>query len=192
MEHSPMRMRRTTRLIRSSDPGLYHLSLPLTGTMRVDQAGDQFPYSPRDLVLLDTSRPYTLDAVPDPHRDRILGTGLFVPRELLPSPSAASTTSSTGRCRGVPGSGTSWPSTSPASGPRPRTAAPPTAPASAWSPSSCYPPCSPTPWSGIPATPVRPNPAAGRWSCASGRTSHSICPIPACPPAPWRRPTTFP
>ncbi|GAA0461696.1 helix-turn-helix domain-containing protein [Streptomyces sp. NPDC046215] len=86
IEHSPMRMRRTTRLIRSSDPGLYHLSLPLTGTMRVDQAGDQFPYSPRDLVLLDTSRPYTLDAVPDPHRDRILGTGLFVPRELLPLP----------------------------------------------------------------------------------------------------------
>ncbi|WP_171166523.1 helix-turn-helix domain-containing protein [Streptomyces sp. I05A-00742] len=91
VEHSPMSMRRTPALIRRSDPELYHLSLPLRGTMRVAQHGrarHEDRYGERDLVLLDTSRPYAMEAAADLSRDRISGTGLFVPRGLLPLPAA--------------------------------------------------------------------------------------------------------
>lgn len=89
MEHSSMTLRRTRRLIRQSDPGFYHLSLPLRGTMRLTRAGHKADYEPHDLVLHDTSRPHLMRAITSHCQDSILGTGLFVPRKLLPLPENA-------------------------------------------------------------------------------------------------------
>lgn len=89
MEHSSMTLRRTRRLIRRSDPGLYHLSLPLRGTMSLTSPGHEADYEPHDLVLHDTSRPHLMRAVTSRTQDTILGTGLFVPRKVLPLPENA-------------------------------------------------------------------------------------------------------
>ncbi|MGW7789079.1 MULTISPECIES: helix-turn-helix domain-containing protein [unclassified Streptomyces] len=89
VEHPPMTLRRSRRLIRRSDPGLYHLSLPLRGTMRLTRPGHEAEYAPHDLVLHDTSRPHLMRAITGHGQDTVLGTGLFVPRELLPLPENA-------------------------------------------------------------------------------------------------------
>ncbi|GGV70592.1 AraC family transcriptional regulator [Streptomyces griseoloalbus] len=84
MEHSPMTLRRTQKLIEQSDPELYHLSLNLRGTMGLSSSGHEAEYEPYDLVLHDTSRPHLIRATTSHGEDTILGTGLFIPRKLLP------------------------------------------------------------------------------------------------------------
>ncbi|MEV7870866.1 helix-turn-helix domain-containing protein [Streptomyces sp. NPDC088124] len=88
-EHSPMTLRRTQKLIRQSDPELYHLSLPLRGTMGLSGSGHEVAYEPYDLVLHDTSRPHLMRAATSRSEDTIMGTGLFIPRKLLPLPENA-------------------------------------------------------------------------------------------------------
>ncbi|MEU0007951.1 helix-turn-helix domain-containing protein [Streptomyces sp. NPDC006314] len=89
MEHSPMTLRRTRKLIQQCDPGLYHLSLPLRGTMGLTSSDHEAEYERYDLVLHDTSRPHLMRAITSQGQDTILGTGLFVPRKSLPLPESA-------------------------------------------------------------------------------------------------------
>jgi AraC-like DNA-binding protein len=89
MEHSPMTLRRTQKLIQQSDPELYHLSLNLRGTMGLTSCDHEAEYEPYDLVLHDTSRPHLIRATTSHGEDTILGTGLFIPRKLLPLPEDA-------------------------------------------------------------------------------------------------------
>ncbi|MFC9623223.1 helix-turn-helix domain-containing protein [Streptomyces sp. NPDC056930] len=86
MEHPPMTVHRTPELIRQADPGLYHLSLPLCGRMRMTRPGREAEYHPCDLVLQDTSHPYLMRAAAEGRTGTVLSTGLLVPRELLPLP----------------------------------------------------------------------------------------------------------
>ncbi|MEU2743011.1 helix-turn-helix domain-containing protein [Streptomyces sp. NPDC007095] len=89
MEHSPMTLRRTQKLIQQSDPELYHLSLNLRGTMGLTSSGHEAEYEPYDLVLHDTSQPHLIRATASHGEDTTLGTGLFIPRKLLPLPEMA-------------------------------------------------------------------------------------------------------
>ncbi|MEU6672224.1 helix-turn-helix domain-containing protein [Streptomyces sp. NPDC046727] len=89
MEHSPMTLRRAQKPIRQSDPELYHLSLPLRGTMGLISSDQEAEYEPYDLVLHDTSRPHLIRATTSHSEDTILGTGLFIPRKLLLLPQKA-------------------------------------------------------------------------------------------------------
>ncbi|WP_435604721.1 helix-turn-helix domain-containing protein [Streptomyces sp. bgisy130] len=89
VEHPSMTLRRTQKLIRQSDPGLYHLSLPLTGTMSHSGPDHEADYERYDLVLHDTSRPHLMRAVTSYGEGTVSGTGLFVPRQLLPLPENA-------------------------------------------------------------------------------------------------------
>lgn len=89
MEHSPMTLRRTQKLIQQSDPEFYHLSLNLRGTMGLTSSDHEAEYEPYDLVLHDTSRPHLIRAITSHDEETILGTGLFIPRKLLPLPENA-------------------------------------------------------------------------------------------------------
>ncbi|MFG2197097.1 hypothetical protein [Streptomyces sp. NPDC048639] len=89
MEHSPVTLRRTRKLIQQSDPELYHFSLNLRGTMGLASSGHEAEYERSDLVLHDTSRPHLIRAVTTGGEDTVRGTGLFIPRKLLPLPENA-------------------------------------------------------------------------------------------------------
>ncbi|URM89135.1 helix-turn-helix domain-containing protein [Streptomyces sp. MRC013] len=85
-EHPPMTLRRTPALIRRSDPGLLHVSLPLRGRMSVAGPGGGAVADPYDLCVQDTSRPYVMRAEADGGEGRVLGTGLLVERRLVAPP----------------------------------------------------------------------------------------------------------
>ncbi|MFG2093955.1 helix-turn-helix domain-containing protein [Streptomyces sp. NPDC048612] len=89
VEHPSMTLRRTQKLIQQSDPGLYHLSLPLTGTMSHSGPDHEAEYERYDLVLHDTSRPHLMRAITSDGEGTVSGTGLFVPRKQLPLPENA-------------------------------------------------------------------------------------------------------
>lgn len=57
----PVRVTRTTRLIRAADPGFLKLVLQISGESTVWQGGRQALLGPGDLALYDTSQPYELD-----------------------------------------------------------------------------------------------------------------------------------
>ncbi|MFJ9590393.1 AraC-like ligand-binding domain-containing protein [Streptomyces acidicola] len=78
MEHSPMTLRRTQKLIQQSDPELYHLSLNLRGKMGLTNSDHEAEYAPYDLVLHDTSRPHLIRAITSHGEETIQGTGLFI------------------------------------------------------------------------------------------------------------------
>ncbi|MFD8549648.1 helix-turn-helix domain-containing protein [Streptomyces sp. NPDC059649] len=84
IEHPPMRMRRSPQLIRRSDPELLHLSLPLRGTKRVVQSDREAGYGAHELALLDTSRPYLMEASTGERQRTVRGTGILLPRNVLP------------------------------------------------------------------------------------------------------------
>ncbi|MET8719089.1 helix-turn-helix domain-containing protein [Streptomyces misionensis] len=89
MEHPSMTLSRTEKLIRRSDPELYHLSLPLQGTMRLTGFEHEAAFERHDLVLHDTSRPHLMRAITGHGERAIQGTGLLIPRKLLPLPENA-------------------------------------------------------------------------------------------------------
>ncbi|MGW3496492.1 AraC-like ligand-binding domain-containing protein [Streptomyces sp. NPDC001020] len=88
-EHPPMALRRTQKLIQQSDPEAYLVSLPLRGTMRLTDSDREADYEQDDLVLQDTSRPHHVQTITGHGRGTVLGTGVFVPRKLLPLPQSA-------------------------------------------------------------------------------------------------------
>ncbi|WP_433854934.1 helix-turn-helix domain-containing protein [Streptomyces kronopolitis] len=85
-EHSPMTVRRTAHLIRRSDPGIYHLSFVAGGHEKVDHLGREAVYGVGDLALVDTSRPQHVELGTGESGGQARGTGVYVPRELMPLP----------------------------------------------------------------------------------------------------------
>lgn len=78
--------RRTRRLIRQCDPGLYHLTLILPGSGRlgVSHTGRESVHGPNDLYLLDLSQPVEVFSLNGD--EPIKAVGIEVPRQLLRLP----------------------------------------------------------------------------------------------------------
>jgi AraC-like DNA-binding protein len=80
----PMRFRRSARMVRQSDPELYHLSFVLGGGLGVDHAGRTESHGPQDLYVVDTSRPWDVRPPADGDRRIVTGVGVDFPKALLP------------------------------------------------------------------------------------------------------------
>lgn len=80
----PSRYRRTRKLVRQSDPELYHLTLVLPGsaTLGVAHEDRRTTHRAHDLYLLDSSRPY--DVGTGEEQALIVGVGVEIPKALLP------------------------------------------------------------------------------------------------------------
>ncbi|WP_405537926.1 AraC family transcriptional regulator [Streptomyces sp. NBC_00075] len=81
----PTRFHRDARMVRRSDPELYHLSLVLGGGLGVDHAGRTDTHGPQDLYVIDTSRPYDVRPPADQDRRMVTGVGVEFPKALLPA-----------------------------------------------------------------------------------------------------------
>ncbi|MFG2290780.1 helix-turn-helix domain-containing protein [Streptomyces sp. NPDC048595] len=75
-------MRRTPRLIRQSDPELYHLSLIVGGRGAGRWDGHEVVYRPSDLVINDSSLPWEIRGGSAP----VTTVGAEIPKALLPLP----------------------------------------------------------------------------------------------------------
>ncbi|PNG89570.1 helix-turn-helix domain-containing protein [Streptomyces malaysiensis] len=78
-----MRFHRTPRLIRQSDPELFHISLVTRGSVGIVQRGQEAAYDTGDLCVLDSSWPFDCLAVSG--RRPVEAVGVAVPREMLAS-----------------------------------------------------------------------------------------------------------
>ncbi len=78
----PMRFRRTPKLIRQSDPELYHFSFIQEGNLQVTQARQDIAHGEDGLYVVDTSRPFDCVAFGGPPG----GVGLEIPKALVPLP----------------------------------------------------------------------------------------------------------
>ncbi|MFG3498112.1 helix-turn-helix domain-containing protein [Streptomyces sp. NPDC047928] len=78
------RYRRTPKLIRRSDPELYHLTLvmPGSGPLDVTYVRREIVHRPYDLYLLDLSRPCDVDSGDE--RSPVRAIGVEIPKVLLP------------------------------------------------------------------------------------------------------------
>jgi AraC-like DNA-binding protein len=81
MSYTPLSSERTLRLIRQSDPEMYQLALTLAGQQSIEQARTYAALGPGDLLLYDSSRPFTATAGPNPPGARAML--LQFPRRLL-------------------------------------------------------------------------------------------------------------
>jgi len=86
--HLPTQFRRTEKLVRQSDPEMYHLSLILGGELGFEHVGRAEIYGPSELWVSDTSRPYDVHPPAELGRQVITGVGVYFPKKLLPVPSA--------------------------------------------------------------------------------------------------------
>ncbi|MGW5816369.1 AraC-like ligand-binding domain-containing protein [Streptomyces noursei] len=77
-----LRTQRTPKLIRRSDPEVYHVSLITEGTAVIDWAGHGTTYHPSDLHINDSSVPWELRTDDAP----VTAVGIELPRALLPLP----------------------------------------------------------------------------------------------------------
>ena len=82
----PTRFLRTEKMVRQSDPELFHLTLVLGGDLGLDHAGRSDLYGPHDLWLTDSSRPYDVRPPDTGSRHLVKGIGVDFPKELLPLP----------------------------------------------------------------------------------------------------------
>ncbi|MEU3983376.1 helix-turn-helix domain-containing protein [Streptomyces sp. NPDC026672] len=82
MSYTPLSSQRTARLIRQSDPEMYQLALTVAGRQSIEQARTYAPLGPGDLLLYDSSRPFT--AVAGPGLPGARAMLLQFPRRLLP------------------------------------------------------------------------------------------------------------
>lgn len=82
----PTRYRRSQRMVRQSDPELYHLSLLLNGELTLDHAGRNGAFGAFDLHLADSSQPYDLRPADDLRPAPVRGVGVDFPKSLLPLP----------------------------------------------------------------------------------------------------------
>jgi AraC-like DNA-binding protein len=83
--HSPLESQRTPKLIRQSDPELYHLGFLRRGNGRFSQAGRDVVIGRHDLVLYDTSRPFRSQT--DSEGSTSAEVIMHMPKALLPLPS---------------------------------------------------------------------------------------------------------
>jgi AraC-like DNA-binding protein len=83
--HCPVISRRSPRMIRQSDPGGYHLGLPLAGTkMRVTRPDGQVEYTGDHFVFHDSALEFIAET------DHYEGLSVWLPKSLLPFPAAIS------------------------------------------------------------------------------------------------------
>ncbi|MBE1604911.1 helix-turn-helix domain-containing protein [Actinopolymorpha pittospori] len=85
MRCTPMRARRTPRLIRQSDPESYAVTLVQRGHQGVEQVGRQALVGERDLVVYSTSLPFDAQAFADGPEPACSVLAL-VPQSLVPLP----------------------------------------------------------------------------------------------------------
>lgn len=85
LTYASLRSRRTPRLIRRSDPGMYAVGLILGGDHVIVQDRRAAPLEPGDLVVYSTSRPY--EAVVDARDGPAASVVVQVPRSEVPLPS---------------------------------------------------------------------------------------------------------
>ncbi|MER6957601.1 helix-turn-helix domain-containing protein [Streptomyces sp. NPDC000618] len=85
--HLSTRFRRTEKMVRQSDPEMYHLSLVLGGGLSFDHVGRSDGYGPRDIWVSDTGRPYDVRPLAGSSRHHVItGVGVDFPKVLLPLP----------------------------------------------------------------------------------------------------------
>ncbi|MFF0465474.1 AraC family transcriptional regulator [Streptomyces mexicanus] len=84
MSYTPLLSQRTPRLIRQSDPETYQLALTTAGRQGIEQARTCASLASGELLLYDSSRPFT--AVAGPQHPGATGILLQFPRRLLPLP----------------------------------------------------------------------------------------------------------
>jgi AraC-like DNA-binding protein len=82
----PASYRRTSKMVRQSDPEIYHLSLLLDGGMALDCAERSEVLGPLDLHMVDSSRPYDLRQGSTGKSQALRGIGVDLPKALLPLP----------------------------------------------------------------------------------------------------------
>ncbi|MCP2337594.1 helix-turn-helix domain-containing protein [Actinomadura rupiterrae] len=83
--YSPLRSRRTPRLIRAGDPEQYQMGLVLKGTAWFAQDGSEAALQARDLAVWDTSRPYESGSGLDGRNVEVVV--LQIPKAVMPLPS---------------------------------------------------------------------------------------------------------
>ncbi|WP_369368089.1 helix-turn-helix domain-containing protein [Streptomyces sp. CG4] len=79
-------IRRTPKLIRQSDPELYHMSLVVMGTGAGTWDDGEATYRPSDLHINDSAVPWEIRTGAEP----VTALGLEIPKALLPLPRAVS------------------------------------------------------------------------------------------------------
>lgn len=84
MTATPYAIHRTPRLIRQEDPGVYKLGVAVRGAGTATQGDRETEFTAGDLVLYDTSRPYSAALATDVPESRLLV--LQFARSLLPLP----------------------------------------------------------------------------------------------------------
>ncbi|MFJ5773484.1 helix-turn-helix domain-containing protein [Streptomyces sp. NPDC093094] len=77
---------RTPRAIRRSDPEVYQIVCPYTGTGRIAHNGRQSAFGPGDLVVVDSSLPYEARFVPSGTGTHSTCVVVTLPRSLLSLP----------------------------------------------------------------------------------------------------------
>ncbi|WEH13470.1 AraC family transcriptional regulator [Streptomyces sp. VNUA24] len=82
----PSRYRRNQRMVRQCDPELYHLTLLLDGGLALDHADRCDTFGPRDLHLVDSSRPYDIRSADVRGTGVVRGVGVDFPKALFPLP----------------------------------------------------------------------------------------------------------
>ncbi|MER6693577.1 helix-turn-helix domain-containing protein [Streptomyces minutiscleroticus] len=87
MTVTPVRFRRTVKLIRRSDPELYHVTIPLMGSNGISHADLEALHGPYDMHIVDSSRPFDIHVVDSLTPARMVG--IEVPKALLPLPPRA-------------------------------------------------------------------------------------------------------
>ncbi|AOR29932.1 AraC family transcriptional regulator [Streptomyces fodineus] len=85
LSYTPLSSRRTSRLIRQSDPEQYQLALVTGGRQSIEQARQYAPLNAGDLVVYDSSRPFHA-AVEPSSCGASRSVLLQFPRHLLPLP----------------------------------------------------------------------------------------------------------
>jgi AraC-like DNA-binding protein len=79
---SPVEARRTSQLIRTSDPECYQLCLSVNGDLRKEQADNRVIFRPRDLALYDLSLPKRSLHPAGPAGMRVIK--LSIPKAMVP------------------------------------------------------------------------------------------------------------
>ncbi|MFJ1967108.1 helix-turn-helix domain-containing protein [Streptomyces sp. NPDC087903] len=82
----PTRFRRSPKMVRQSDPELYHLTLLLDGEMALEHASRTDTFRTYDLHLADSSQPWDLRSLDNQESRVFKGVGVDFPKALLPLP----------------------------------------------------------------------------------------------------------
>lgn len=87
LSYPSLRSRRTSALVRRSDPELYHLALTVRGRQSISRCQRDASVGVGDLLLYDSSQPCDASAFPD-DAGAVEGIVVNVPRTAIPLPAA--------------------------------------------------------------------------------------------------------